>query len=76
MWFTEVYPSDASDLMFQAWLWLWPMSVIVTLVGLLILPAGRGRSVSWACFVLFVLATGIHAIVQGLYFDERTLWWQ
>ncbi len=54
---------------------MWPTSVIVTLIGLMILPPGRGRYVSWGCFVLFVLATGIHAIVRDLYFDDYMLWW-
>ncbi len=75
MWFTEVFPPDASALMYQAWIWMWPTSVIVTLIGLMILPPGRGRYVSWGCFVLFVLATGIHAIVRDLYFDDYMLWW-
>ncbi len=61
--------------MSQAWIWMWPTSVIVTLIGLMILPPGRGRYVSWGCFVLFVIATGIHAIVRDLYFDDYMLWW-
>ena len=75
LWFMLTFPESADQLKFQALLWLWPLSVIVLLTGLLVLPTGRGRTISWCCFILFVLATGIHLLIQDFYFDDRLLWW-
>ncbi|MCY3922020.1 MAG: hypothetical protein OXG27_06450 [Chloroflexi bacterium] len=76
MWFMLVPPSmeETAALGFQVLLWFWPMSAIVTLLGLLTLPPSRGRTISWSCFVVFVLATGIHAVVRGLYLEYELVW--
>ena len=75
MWLMLVFPPGHFELWFQTSLWLWPMSVIVILVGLLTLTPGRGRTIGWYCFVLFVLANAIPMLVRGLDFDDRILWW-
>ena len=75
MWLKIIERLTDDPLMLQAMLLLWPTSIIAILVGLLTLPPGRGRAISWSCFVLFVLAIATHFLVRGLYFNDRFLWW-
>ena len=75
LWFMFQPGIDVSPQRFELLLWIWQVSVLILLTGLLILPPGRGRAICWSGFVVFVIATLIHVVLQGWQFDERILWW-
>lgn len=75
MWLILVPPVDFPSLEYEITLWFWPMSVVVLVSGLLTLPECRGRTISWCCFVLFVVASAIHVFVRDLRFVEHNFWW-
>lgn len=57
-----------------AW-WLWPMSNVTILAGMIVLPPGRGRTLCWTSFVLFVFGVGIHTMFVDAYLTKYLFWW-
>ena len=74
MWYMLSPGSDIYGVRFQALLWLWPMCIVVILLGLVTLPPGRGRTTAWTCFVVLAIGTAAHAWFNGYSFDDRLLW--
>ena len=70
-----VYKPDRTPALEAAMFWLWPMSFAVILAGLCVLPPGTGRSIGRVGFGTFVVSCLVHALIRGLDFDTRFLWW-